>query len=53
MSVDPEAALAALQAAAGSAARAPQLDYWSMLFVFVLATFIGYSPNDPEVFVWS
>ena len=29
-------ALALLQAEAG-----PELDYWSMLFVFVLATFIG------------
>ena len=39
MSIDPEAGLAVVQAAAEHAA--PQLDYWSMLFVFVLSTFIG------------
>jgi len=42
MSRAPEAGLATLQAAAAAAEHAaPQLDYWSMLFVFVLSTFIG------------
>ncbi len=42
MSLAPEAGLTALQAAAGAAEHAAsQLDYWSMLFVFVLSTFIG------------
>ena len=35
------AADTARQAAETAAHAAPQLDYWSMLFVFVLSTFIG------------
>jgi NAD(P) transhydrogenase subunit alpha len=41
MSTAAEAGLAALQAAATAGEHAAQLDYWSMLFVFVLSTFIG------------
>ena len=42
MNIAAVAGLAFLQAAAGTAEHTmPQLDYWSMLFVFVLSTFIG------------
>jgi NAD(P) transhydrogenase subunit alpha len=42
MNIAAVAGLASLQTAAGTAEHTmPQLDYWSMLFVFVLSTFIG------------